>query len=69
MALRYMIWKIGRRKKFVKERNEFSIRCIELGMPGSPPGEDTPLTLLYTGLQLRRGNLNLQIEQVWVFRG
>lgn len=39
MTLRYMIWKIVTREKFLEERNEFSIRCTEFEMPGRPPGE------------------------------
>lgn len=68
MTFRYRIWKIVRRNRFVKERNQFSIRCTEFEMSRSPPGEDTPLALLYIDLELRRGDLNLQIWEVLVFR-
>lgn len=41
--------------------------ALSLRYPGDP-GEDTPLALLYLDLELRRGDLNLQIWEVLVFR-
>ena len=50
MTLRYMIWKIVRRSRFVEERHEFSTRCTDFKMPGNPPDEDSPLAVLFVDL-------------------
>ena len=71
MILRYIIWKTVKRKKFLEERNEFSIICPKFEMPGRPSDEDSISSIIYqSGAQERKpefgdlGGVGMIVEMI-----